>query len=155
MYGTHGYEKAILPTKPGSLFKNQNPRNSVPPDITFPALGHNHTLCPVTAIKLYQEKTHSLPHNNFLFVHPISGQPLIAGRLSYWLARAINTGDSNTIRATGHDTQKFSHSIAHFRRVDAEVLHNSFWHSRYVFVLNYLVPCRPTTSNFAAGRAIN
>lgn len=146
-------DKAVLPTKPGFLFKNQSARNPKPPDITFPALGHSHTLCPVSALKIYRERTQAVAQKDYLFVHPTSGKPLGASRLSYWLARAIKAGDPEAIRPAGHDIRKMGHSIAHFRNAGApEILANGFWHSQGVFIQKYLIPCRPTTHNFVAGR---
>ena len=148
-------DKVILPTKPGFLFKNQTARHPLPPDITFPSLGRAHTLCPATALRCYIAKTENLPHNDSLFVHPTSGKPLVAGRLSYWLANAIKTGDPNAIRPAGHDIRKCGHSIAHFRQVDpADILRQGFWHSPHVFIHRYLISCRPSASNFVAGRII-
>ncbi|XP_045103516.1 uncharacterized protein LOC123499522 isoform X1 [Portunus trituberculatus] len=40
-------DKAVLPTSPDFLLKNQNSQHPRPPDITFPALGRRHSLCPV------------------------------------------------------------------------------------------------------------
>ena len=146
---------ASLQTKPGFLFKNQNSRHPTPPDITFPALPGNHTLCPVAALRYYQTKTQSGPHDNLLFVHPSSGKPLQAGRMSFWLAKAIKIGDPDAIKPAGHDIRKFSHSIANFRQVKpTDILKNGFWHSPNVFVHKYLISCRPNSVNFVAGRVI-
>lgn len=149
-------EQVVLPTQPGFLFKNQNSQNPLPPDITFPALGRGHTLCPATALQHYLGKTEELAHNDFLFLHPTSGKPLTSGRLSYWLAKAIVTADPNAIKPAGHDIRKFGHSIASFRTVDPKtILFNGFWHSTNVFIQKYLVNCRPTTTNFVAGRIVS
>ena len=77
------FHKAILPTAPGFLFKNQSPTNPLAPVIEFPALNQDHALCPVAALKMYVAKTATLPHNDVLFVNPKSGKALAAGRLSY------------------------------------------------------------------------
>ena len=65
-------EEAFLPTRPDFLFKNQTSKHPLPPDITFPAIGFNNTLCPVEALKVYLAKTQSMPHKDTLFVHPKS-----------------------------------------------------------------------------------
>lgn len=145
---------ARLPTKPGFLFKNQNLKNPLPPEIIFPALDQTHTLCPVAALRVYKTKTDALPHTGLLFVNPSSGKPLQAGRLSYWLAKAIKMGDPAASNPGGHDVRKFSHSVAHFRKVDPqEILRNGFWHSPNVFIDKYLVNCTPSNELFVAGRS--
>lgn len=147
-------DKAVLPTRPDFLFKNQNSQHPRPPDITFPALGRRHSLCPVNALKIYKAKTASLPHNGFLFVNPSSGRPLQAGRLSYWLAKAIKTGDPTATDPAGHDIRKFGFSIAHFRGVQpSEILQNGFWHSPNVFIRKYLISCKPSSTPVVAGRS--
>ena len=146
-------EEAFLPTRPDFLFKNQTSKHPLPPDITFPAIGFNNTLCPVEALKVYLAKTQSMPHKDTLFVHPKSGKPLVAGRLSYWLSKTIKEGDPKAIKPAGHDVRKVSHSIAFFRQSSPEdILRNGFWHNANVFVHKYLISCRPTLCNFIAGR---
>lgn len=146
--------KAVLPTHPSFLFKNQNPQNPTPPDITFPAIGNAHSLCPVTALRKYLAATQTLPHEDFVFIHPKSSKPLKAGRLSYWLAQAIKIGDPQAIRPAGHDIRKVGHSIAAFRNsTPRSILENGFWHNASVFVQKYLISCRPTTTSFVAGRS--
>ena len=132
---TTNLNKAFLPTKPEFLFENQNINHPRPPDITFPGLGNNHSLCPVTAIKIYMSRTQNLPQEDSLFIHPKSSKPLTSGRLSYWLAKAISIGDQHVIHPAGHDTRKIGgHSIAHFRQIEpAEILKNGFWHSPNFF----------------------
>ena len=59
------------------------------------------------------------------------------------------------MQPAGHDLRKVGHSIAHFRQVEAsEILRNGFWHSQNVFTQKYLIPCRPNTQNFVAGRVL-
>lgn len=145
---------ATLPVKPGFLFKNQNPKNPQAPDITFPALENNGPLCPVTFLRAYMTKTQTFARQDALFVHPVSGQPLTAGRLSFWLAKAIKAGDPLALKPAGHDIRKMGYSIAHFRQTDPQtILQNGFWHSPNVFVHKYLISCRPSTeAQFIAGR---
>lgn len=147
-------DKAVLPTSPDFLFKNKNSQHPRPPDITLPALGRRHSLCPVNALKIYKAKTASLPHNGFLSVNPSSGKPLQAGRFSYWLAKAIKTGDPTATDPAGHDIRKFGFSIAHFRGVQPfEILQNEFWHSPNVFIRKYLLSCKPSSTPEVAGRS--
>ena len=74
---------------------------------------HNHK---TPALSSYLEKSFHLPHANTLFVHPKSGLPLLSGRLSYWIAKAISTFDSSN-RGTAHDCRKFGHSLVFTRGV--------------------------------------
>ena len=119
--------KAILPTSPGFIFKNQSLKNPLPPEIQFPALGRDNTLCPVAALKTYVARTSSLQHDNVLFANPTSGKPLAAGRLSYWLVRAIKLGAPLTPAPAGHDVRKIGHPVAFARGLDPqEILANGF-----------------------------
>ena len=94
-----------------------------------------------------------MPHKDTLFVHPKSGKPLVAGRLSYWLTKTIKEGDPKAIKPAGHDVRKVSHSIAFFRQSSPEdILRNGFWHNANVFVHKYLISCRPTLCYFISGR---
>ena len=106
---TNNLNKAFLPTRPGFLFKNQSINHPRPPDITFPGLGNNHSLCPVMAIKIYISRAQNLPQEDSLFIHPKSNKALTSGRLSYWLARAISKGDQHVIHPAEHDIRKIGH----------------------------------------------
>lgn len=146
-------DTAILPTKPGFLFKNQSPKNPQAPLIQFPALGNDSTLCPVVALRMYLAKTASLPHDNILFVNPVSGKSLAAGRLSFWIVKAIRLGEPLASNPAGHDVRKLGHSIAFARGLDPqEILKNGFWNNQNVFVQKYLVSCNASTDKFVAGR---
>ena len=145
--------KVVLPTGPVFFFRNQSFKNSLPPATQFPALGHNNTLCPVAALKNYVTKTSHLPHQGVLFVIPVSGKPLAAGRLSSWLVKAIRLADPLTPHPAGHDVRKLGHSIAFARGLDPQdILRNGFWHSPNLFIHKYLIPCSSSLSNFIAGR---
>ena len=84
--------KVTIPTKEGFLFKNQTMERT-PPPVSFPSMATRHQLCPASALSSYLEKSSHLPHKDTLFVHPKSGCPLLSGRLSYWIAKAIFTFD--------------------------------------------------------------
>ena len=145
--------KVALPTRPDFLFKNQSIKNPLPPAIQFPALGHNNSLCPVAALRNYVAKTSHLPHQGVLFINPTSGKPLAAGRLSYWLVKAIRLADPLTPRPAGHDVRKLGHSIAFARGLDPQdILKNGFWHSPNVFIHIYLTSCSSPLNKFMAGR---
>ena len=97
---------------------------------------HNHK---IPALSSYLEKSFHLPHANTLFVHPKSGLPLLSGRLSYWIAKAISTfGSSN--RGTAHDCRKFGHSLVFTRGVlPKTILSHGFWTTINVFTHKYLI----------------
>ena len=140
-----------LHTKEGFIRKNQTIHKS-PKGIAFETLGNKHPLCPAKAIKEYLTSTAHVNHENYLFVHPISGKPLTGGRLNYWLAKAIKTFDSSQI-SSSHDMRKVSSSLAFFRGVDiSEILSNGFWSSKNVFIKNYLVHVDIPASNCIAAR---
>ena len=144
---------ATLLTNPEFIFKNQSIRNPLSPTIQFPALEGHSSLCPVQALKVYIGKTESLPHGDFLFVNPSSGKPLAAGRLSYWLVKAIKLGDPLAQKPSAHDVRKLSHSLAFARGLDPqEILKNGFWHNPSVFVRKYLISGANSTNKCVAGR---
>ena len=111
---------------------------------------HNHK---TPALSSYLEKSFHLPHANTLFVHPKSGLPLLSGRLSYWIAKAISTFDSSN-RGTAHDCRKFGHSLVFTRGVlPKTILSHGFWTTINVFTHKYLIsvdepviPCIPGRS---------
>ena len=61
------YERAVLPTEPGFLFKNQSTRNPKPPDITFPGIGQDNPLCPIESLRVYITRTESIAKNKLPF----------------------------------------------------------------------------------------
>ena len=97
-------------------------------------------------------KTSHLPHQGVLFINPTSGKPLAAGRLSYWLVKAIRLADPLTPHPAGHDVRKLGHSIAFARGLDPQdILKNGFWHSPNVFIHKYLISCSSSLNKFLAG----
>ena len=84
----YSQESVTIPVRKSFLFKNENIGRS-PPPIHFPALDTDDPLCPVTHLKTYLERTHNLPHNDHIFVHPLSRKPLTSDRLNYWLAKSV------------------------------------------------------------------
>ncbi|KAK3884941.1 hypothetical protein Pcinc_010784 [Petrolisthes cinctipes] len=123
------------------------------PTIIFPVL-HTTPLCPWNALDTFLKRTAGEAHQRFIFVHPTSFKPLKAGRLSYWLDKAIKTADISATSPAGHDVRKFGHSIAFARQEDpATIMKNGFWHSPNVFVNKYLFcPGNTRVRNFVAGR---
>ena len=111
-----------------------------PRPVTFPSITTRHQLCPAFALSSYLEKSFHLPHGNTPFVHPKSGLPLLSGRLSYWIAKAISTFNSSN-RRTAHDCRKFGHSLAFTRGVlPKNILSQGFWTTINVFIHKYLIP---------------
>ena len=148
------HNRAVLPTAPGFLLKNQSIRNPQAPVIEFPALKNGHPLCPVRALQTYLTKTSDLHHSVYLFVNYKTGAPLKAGRLSYWLAKTIKLGDDAAIRPAGHYVRKFEFSVAWTRGVNAQkIMKNGFWHSPNITMNKYLSHCGPISSNVVAGRS--
>ena len=149
-------EKITLPVHQAFLFKNQTANNPLPPPISFPTLGRNNELCPGASLKLFIERTKNEDHKGYIFINPTSFKPLQAGRLSYWLAKSIQKGDTSAVKPAGHDIRKIGHSIAYLRgESPATILQNGFWHSPNVFIHKYLIS-NTTRSNkqFVAGRLI-
>ena len=143
-----------LPVRAKFLFKNQT-LSKAPPPISFPGLGVNQRLCPIAALRLYLRRTSSCPHTNHIFVHPRSGKPLLAGRISYWLSRAIRTLAAPTGRFGGHDLRKMGHSLAWTRGVSLpDILRQGFWDSPNVFINTYLSQQPAPRRSFIAGRSV-
>ena len=94
-----------------------------PPPVTFLSITTRHQLCPAFALSSYLEKSFHLLHGNTPFVHTKSGLPLLSGRLSYGIAKAISTFDSSN-RRTAHDCRKFGHSLAFTRGVLPKTIHS-------------------------------
>ena len=149
----HDQSSITLPVAPTFLFKNQSLSNPSPPGIVFPSLPSNRNLCPVTFLSHYIHSTETLPHQGFIFIHPKTHAPLKAGRLSYWLARAIQTGDP--IGGSGHDLRKVGFSYAFARGLElSEIVKNGSWQSASVFIRNYLICTQPLPcTQFVAGRS--
>ena len=127
-----------LPVAPTFLFKNQSLNNPTPPPIEFPSLPSNRDLCPASFLPKYIQDTQNLPHKGFIFIHPKTKAPLKAGRLSYWLARAIETGDP--VGGSVHDLRKVGFSCAFARGQDlTKIIKNISWQSSNVFIRAYLV----------------
>ena len=140
-----------IPTKEGFLFKNQT-LDRTPPPVTFPSMATKHQLCPAFALSTYLAKSAHLQHKNTLFVHPKSGWPLLSGRLSYWIAKAISTFDSSN-RGSAHDCRKFGHSLAFTRGILPKViLSHGFWSTINVFIHKYLIPVEEPVIPCIAGR---
>lgn len=145
-----------LPVQKAFLFKNQSIAHQTPPAITIPKLDQNKNLCPAAHIlRLIQASKH-VHNEGFIFVNPTSFKPLKAGRLSYWLVKAIKVGDNCASKPKGHDTRKMGHSIAFARGEDpTTIIKNGFWHSPNVFIHKYLISnVSKSNKQFVAGRTV-
>ena len=139
----------------GFLFKNQTLTRQ-PPPISFPNLIKGHPLCPSGALKEYIDRTSELEHGNHIFLHPNSGVPLTAGRISYWLVKAIlsgNMGNVNGVKA--HEIRGLAYSAAWTRGLSPQqIVKQGFWVSPNTFIKNYLSDMNAPTTPFVGGRAI-
>ena len=150
---THMPHEIRIPTKKGFLYKNQS-LSRTPPAISFPPLGHESNLCPGEALKSYIELTKEDPHEGYIFLHPVSGKPLKAGRISYWMTKAIQLTDEE-VKGRAHDVRKVSWSISWTRGVPMdEIVKYGFWQSQNTFINKYLVPVSQIASKCVAGRRV-
>ena len=94
-----------LGVMPRFLYKNQSSGRS-PPPVVVPLFGGNPALCPVLALRSYLAKTASLPHNDFVFLHPVSAASLVTGRLNYWVVQAISAANVWGSVVCAHDVRK-------------------------------------------------
>ena len=144
----------ILPIEPSFLFKTQSVSRSNPPPISFPTLGERDTLCPWRNLNQYIASTSPPAGSEAIFLHPTSNVPLTAGRLSYWLTKAIVTADKSAIKPAGHDIRKIAFSMAFTRGVPLEdILQRAFWHSPHVFIRKYLCMISNPAHSVVAGRS--
>lgn len=143
--------RAEIPVRAGFLFKNQTLTRS-PPNIIFPTLPEDPSLCPVQALKSYISLTSCKDHKGRVFLNPSSSSPLKPNNISFWLCKAIKALVPNAL-ARAHDLRKFAHSLAWTRGVPMdEILRNAFWSSSNVFVSKYLSEVSVTTA-CVAGRS--
>ena len=143
-----GNNRITIPVHPQFIFKNQTMERQ-PPAVSFPGLPSDN-LCPISAINLYIERTSGSSHQNRLFVNPVSGKPLTANRLSYWIVQAIRAIDP-TIKVRAHDFRKWAFSVNWARRKQVtEILQAGFWSSSHPFLNNYLTQIDSPLPQFVA-----
>ena len=147
--------KVELCTREGFMIKNQTSKHK-PRPISFPHLARDDPLCPASAIKDYITYTGHLNHENFLFVNPKTGKNLTAGRLQYWLVKAIKTFDTSG-QGLAHDLRKAGTSLAYVRGTPLQdILEAGFWSSPEVFISRYLTQTTvPSRSCIAARQFIS
>lgn len=157
--------KVTLITQPGFIGKNQDP-SKAPPLIVIPGLVDvaskeipDYTLCPVRALKAYEERTLSPTIRcglSRMFIHPSNrGLDIKPEQISAWIVSLVKMAyeQSSSLtqslsRVSGHDIRKFSASWAVFNSVPfEEVMQAAFWASDSVFTKHYLT----SMSSQAAG----
>ena len=137
---------ALLPVRPGFLFKNQA-QNHTPSLMDIPDLPGS-ALCPVKALKEYLADTKSSTEPG-LFLHPSSGKTLNAGRLAHFLAKAIDWLIPEAL-GKAHDTRKLSTSRAFCAGISAQqIVAAGSWRSTNTFAKRYFVPALPKAKGSA------
>ena len=137
---------ALLPVRPGFLFKNQA-QNHTPSLMDIPDLPGS-ALCPVKALKEYLADTKSSTEPG-LFLHPSSGKTLNAGRLAHFLAKTIDWLIPEAL-GKAHDTRKLSTSRAFCAGISAQqIVAAGSWRSTNTFAKRYFVPALPKAKGSA------
>ena len=143
-----------LGVMPRFLYKNQS-AGRTPPPVVVPLFCGNPALCPDLALRAYKASTASLPHNDFVFLHPVSATSLVAGRLNYWVVQAISAADVRGSVVRAHDVRKFAFSVNWARRADLQhILSYGFWASAHPFLSHYLTSCQSVLPAFDAGGSV-
>jgi integrase len=126
-----------IPVKRGFLFKKQT-RDRLPPEISFPKLPEDVSLCPVENLSSYVASTEDQDHRGHLFLHPVVNKPLSATNVAFWLAKAIKTlAKKKDERA--HDLRKLLFPNAWARGVPmSDIVAKAFWSSPNGFIKKYL-----------------
>ena len=105
--------------------------------------------------KIFPARPEHLLNDDFIFVHLISNKPLKAGRVSYWLTKAITTACPR-VQARGHEIRKTGLSLTFKRGVIlGTIVKRAFWRSTNLFVNKYLVITSSPTRSSVAGREIS
>ena len=81
-----------------------------------------------------------LPHNDYVFLHPVPASSLVAGRLNYWVVQAISAANIRGSVICAHDVRKFAFSVNWARRAD---LHHILSYGFYFSVLKPLPDLLP------------
>ena len=136
-----------LPVKPGFIFKNQAQFHA-PSLIEIPDLPGS-SLCPVKALRDYLDDTSDSPEGS-LFIHPRSGKPLNAGRVAFFLAKAINWLVPDSL-ARAHDSRRLSTTLAFYLGVPSDrIVAAGSWRSSSTFAKRYCVPLRESSNKSGA-----
>ena len=123
------------------MFMNQTQFHE-PPLIEIPDLPSS-KLCPVRALKDYLAGT----KETSLRFHPVSGKSLNAGRLAYFLAKAIRWLVPD-VKARGHDTRRISTTNAFCAGASAsQIVAAGSWRSHNTCAKRYFVPETSSSKN--------
>ena len=112
--------------KPRFLYKNQASGRTLPPISSMPVFSGNPALCPMVMVWTYMARTSTLPHQDFVLIHPSTSASLVAGRLNYWVVQAISAVNIRGAVIRAHDVRKFAYV---------------FWASAHPFLGHYLTTC--------------
>ena len=136
--------RLTLPVIPRFLYKNQT-QQRCPPPIIIPHLPGS-TVCPVSTMRTFLRRSSDWEHHDFVFVNPSSHASLVAGRLNYWLVKAIATANEGGEVIRAHDMRKFAFSINWARQADlSHIIQHGFWGSAHPFLNHYLHRITPDT----------
>ena len=137
----------VFKQREGFILKNQTQFHA-PSLLKIPSLPGS-SLCPVKAVRDYLADTQASTEPG-LFLHPVSGKTLNAGRLAYFLVKAIRWLLPNAL-PHAHDIRKLStaHAFAAGISLD-KIIDAGSWRSSSTFAKKYLVPLISPSS----GRAI-
>ena len=137
-----GSKKAIIPVRPGFLYKNQTMDRS-PPNIVIKALLNQdltpNRLCPADSLHCWLAL--SDPWGiDAIFANPKSHKKMNRGAVSQLLVTTINQSQPGVL-AKAHDIRKVSATFAWARGVPPhQIIQTMFWRSTSVFIDKYLVP---------------
>ena len=137
----------VLPVRPGFIFKNQGQFHA-PSLIEIPDLPGS-PLCPVQALRSYLDATQGKSETS-LFLHPASFKPLNAGRLAFFLAKAVDWLLPGSL-AEAHDTRRLSTTRAFMSGATiGNIVAAASWRSTNTFTSKYLVPIQSARSSATA-----
>ena len=137
----------VLPVRPGFIFKNQGQFHA-PSLIEIPDLPGS-PLCPVQALRSYLDATQGKSETS-LFLHPASFKPLNAGRLAFFLAKAVDWLLPGSL-AEAHDTRRLSTTRTFMSGVTiGNIVAAASWRSTNTFTSKYLVPIQSARSSATA-----
>ncbi len=109
-----------------------------PPPFSSPEEERLHSLCPVRALYMYVQRTHTLRKSNQLFVSwadLYKGKPISRHRLSHWVVKAIvlcynNVNMEPPIGLRAHSTRGMATSWELFRGISIqEICEAASWSS--------------------------
>ena len=129
----------ILVLRPGPDFlaKNEDPLLRRRPWRISPIPGDDDSLCPVTAMQVYLDRTAGFTSGS-LFRHHSSGKPLSVSGLRCCLTSLIKKHNPDSV-PKAHDLRKMASSLAFFEGMSfPDITSMTGWSSLNVFVRHYL-----------------